>query len=336
MHEYLFAPEVVRVALVVGVVVSIMFYERMHLTTGGAIVPAYLVLFLPEPLFVVVTLVIGYLTYLIVNRVIARRFILYGRRKFEVELLVGLALLAVSTLLGLQLQVLDPTLLALVGVGFLIPGVLAHDMFRQKPAKTLLAVVGTMAILVAIVFVFDALLKISPAGELGTPPPFDENTGYPLRLLLFGVICSVLAGMVVFAKVGVRSGGFVTAAYVALVMPRPWDLLFAAVTALVTWALVAKVIMPRLLIFGRRKLATMVLVGSVVAWGAELVVMETTGYIPWTGFILMTLMVPALLANDAHRQGVERTLWGAAISSLTVFGVMNLLSPFLDGISLRV
>lgn len=336
MHEYPYAPEVVRVALVIGVVVSIIFYERLHLTTGGAIVPAYLVLFLPEPLFVVVTLVVGYLTYLIVNRVIAKRFIIYGRRKFEVELLVGLGLLTLSTFMGVQLQVLDPTLLSLAGVGFLIPGVLAHDMFRQKPAKTLLALLGTTTILVAIVFLFDALLKISPASELGTPAPFDENTGYPVRLLLFGVICSVLAGMVVFAKVGVRSGGFVTAAYVALVMPRPWDLLFAAVTAFVTWAIVDKVIMPHLLIFGRRKLATMVLVGSVVAWSAELVVMETTGYIPWTGFILMTLMVPALLANDAQRQGVERTVWGAAISSLTVFGMMNLLTPFLQGVSLRV
>lgn len=150
------------------------------------------------------------------------------------------------------------------------------------------------------------------------------------------MIFSVLAGMVVFAKVGLRSGGFVTAAYVALVAPRPWDLLFAALTALVTWALVAKVIMPRLLIFGRRKLATMLLVGSVLAWGAELVVIEVTGYIPWAGFTLMTLMVPALLANDVQRQGVERTLWGATISALAVYGVMNLLSPFLGGVSLRV
>lgn len=336
MHEYPFAPEVVRVALVVGVVVSIVFYERMHLTTGGAIVPAYLVLFLPQPLFVVVTLLIAYLTYLIVNRVIAKRFILYGRRKFEVELLVGLALLTVATLIGLRLQVLDPTLLALVGVGFLIPGVLAHDMFRQRPVKTLAAVLATMAILAAIVYLYAALLAIAPFGELGRPPPFDENTGYPIRLLLFGVICSVLAGMVVFAKVGLRSGGFVTAAYIALVLPRAFDVLFAAVAAFITWLLVAKVIMPRLLIFGRRKLATMVLVGSVVAWTVEIIVVETTGYLPWTGFILMTLMVPALLANDAQRQGLERTVWGATISALTVYGVMNLLSPFVEGISLRV
>ena len=336
MHEYPFAPEVVRVALVVGVVVSIVFYERMHLTTGGAIVPAYLVLFLPEPLFVIVTLLIGYLTYVIVNKVLAKRWILYGRRKFEVELLVGLTLLTITTLVGLRLQVIDPTLLALVGVGFLIPGVLAHDMFRQRPVKTLAAVLATMAILAAIVYLYAALLDIAPVREMGEPRLFDENTGYPLRLLLFGVICSVLAGMVVFAKLGLRSGGFVTAAYVALVLPRVWDVAFAAVTAVVTFLLVAKVIMPRLLIFGRRKLATMVLVGSVVAWAAEVLVVETTGYVPWSGFILMTLMVPALLANDAQRQGLERTMWGASISALTVFGVMNLLSPFVEGVSLRV
>ena len=34
MHEYFFRPEVARVALVVGVVVSILFYERVQLTTG--------------------------------------------------------------------------------------------------------------------------------------------------------------------------------------------------------------------------------------------------------------------------------------------------------------
>ena len=38
------------------------------MTTGGAIVPAYLTMVLPSPLYVVSTLVVGYATYLIVNR----------------------------------------------------------------------------------------------------------------------------------------------------------------------------------------------------------------------------------------------------------------------------
>ncbi|MEJ7715130.1 MAG: hypothetical protein WKF40_05245 [Thermoleophilaceae bacterium] len=40
----------------------------------------------------------------------------------------------------------------------------------------------------------------------------------------------------------------------------------------------------------------------------------------------MTLMVPALLANDAQRQGLERTLWGAGISTLAVYGSLNLVT----------
>jgi hypothetical protein len=87
-------------------------------------------------------------------------------------------------------------------------------------------------------------------------------------------------------------------------------------------------VMPRLLIFGRRKLSTMVLVGGIIAWTAEEAVIAVTGgeYVPWSGFTIMTLMAPALLANDAQRQGLERTLWGAGIATLGVYGTMNLLT----------
>ena len=140
MHEYFFRPEVARIALVVGVVVSILFYERMQLTTGGAIVPAYLTMFLPAPVYVLTTLGVAYATYLIVNKVVVKRWIIYGRRKFEVEILVGLVLISLTTLAAVLLQSSNPLVLGLSGVGMLIPGVLAHDMFRQRPHKTIGAV----------------------------------------------------------------------------------------------------------------------------------------------------------------------------------------------------
>lgn len=329
MHEYFLRPEVVRVALVVGVVVSIVFYERVQLTTGGTIVPAYLAMFLAAPLFIVVTLLAGYLTYVLVSVVIAKRWILYGRRKFEVEMLVGLVLVAVGTGLALLLGGRQPLLAGLTGIGFLIPGVLAHDMFRQKPGKTLLAVGATTVIVALFVFSFASLVEISPLREgLRPAPDFDDRIGYPMELLLVGVVASVLFGLVAFARLGLRSGGFVTAAYLALVLPRPVELLFAAAIAVITYLVVTKLIMPRLLIFGRRKLSTMVLVGAILAWTGEVVVggMTDGRYTPWSGFTIMTLMVPALLANDAQRQGLERTLWGAGIATLGVFGTLNVLT----------
>ncbi len=37
-------------------------------------------------------------------------------------------------------------------------------------------------------------------------------------------------------------------------------------------------------------------------------------------------MVPALLANDAQRQGWEKTIWGAGLTALGTFAAMNLLA----------
>lgn len=326
MHEYFLNPEVARVALVVGVVVSILFYERVQLTTGGAIVPAYLSMFLPAPISIVTTLAVSYLTYYVVSVLIAKRRILYGRRKFEVEILVGLAFVSVTTVIAGHLSNWDPLLLGLGGVGMLIPGVLAHDMFRQGPRKTLVAVMATTAIVGLIVFLFASLLAISPAGTAPELPAFDERTGYAPELLLVGAVASVLMGLFTFARLGLRSGGFISGAYLALVLPRPLDLLFTAGVAVVVWLTVTKLIMPRLLVFGRRKLSTMVLVGAVIAWSVELLVIDVSSgsYVPWSGFTLMTLMIPALLANDAQRQGVEKTVWGAAIATMGVYGSVNL------------
>lgn len=327
MHEYLVRPEVVRVALVLGVIISMLFYERVQLTTGGAIVPAYLALHLAAPLFIVTTVVGAYATYLLVNVVIARRAILYGRRKFEIEVLVGLGVITTTTIIAGRLGTLDPVLLGLAGIGFLVPGILAHDMARQRPGRTVLAVLATTAVLGVVVYVYDSLLAIAPVAA-STVPTVASVAGFDRDLLLVGVAVSVLIGMLVFAQVGVRSGGFVTGAYLALLAPRWLDVLFTLVVAVATWFVVVHLLMPRLLIFGRRKLSTMVLVGAILAWSGELLIAWATAgdFVVWRGLTIMTLMAPALLANDAQRQGWEKTLWGAGLTGLGVYGTMNLLS----------
>jgi poly-gamma-glutamate biosynthesis protein PgsC/CapC len=332
VHEYFYVPEVVRLALVAGVVVSMLFYERVQLTTGGAIVPAYLALFVPAPLFVAVTLLFGYLTYLVVSVVLARKTILYGRRKFEVEVLVGLVFVTVGNVAAHLLSRADVRYLGLAGIGFLVPGVIAHDMFRQRPARTVLAVVATTTIVAVFVYVVSSLLAIAPLEPTPRPALAETPTGYPISLLLLGVMVSVAAGMLLFTRLGLRSGGFVTPAYLALAVPRPLDLVFAAAVAVLTWLVVTKVLMPRVLIFGRRKLSTMILIGSIIAWTAELAVVGLTGYLPWRGLTLMTLVVPALLANDAQRQGLVRTAWGAALGTAAVFGVVTVVAAGLQAL----
>ena len=332
MGDYGAAPEVIRLTIVAGVILSVLFYERVQLTTGGAIVPAYLALGVTRPLAVLITVLAGYLTHLVVSKVIAPRRILYGRRKFDTEVLVGLAIIMAFTVLAGMLGRLDPTLAAMAGIGFLIPGIIAHDMGRQRPGRTIFALAVTTAILTVFAFVVSNVLSILPGVQATDAVVLTSQLGYPRELLLTAVMLSVLVGMLVHARFGLRSGGFITGAYLALGSPRWGDLLFTSVVAVATWLLVVKVLMPRLLLFGRRKMSTMILVGAVIGWTAELLVIRFTHgeFMPWLGLTVATLIVPSLIANDAQRQGWERTIWGMSLVGVGVLALTNLLAAGLE------
>ena len=81
MHDYLFSTEVVRFAFMFGVAVSMLLYERRHLTTGSIVVPGYIATFLVYPLIIVATFLNALLSYVIVNKLLRRWFLLYGRTK---------------------------------------------------------------------------------------------------------------------------------------------------------------------------------------------------------------------------------------------------------------
>ncbi|GGC56263.1 poly-gamma-glutamate biosynthesis protein PgsC [Hoyosella rhizosphaerae] len=324
MISYAFAPEIVRVAVVLGVILSVLMYERTHLTTGGAIVPGYLAISMFTPLSVMMTLVGGILTYFVVTILIAKRFILYGRRKFEIEVLVGLAFGALFTTFASVFGDVDPWLATLGGIGFLLPGIVAHDIARQGVRKTLIAVTIVSVALALFLVAFNSVLSLSPGDDLSLVREIGSVTGFPRELLFGAVAVSVLIGMAVYGKLGVRSGGFITGAYVALISPRWADLAFTVAVALITWLIVTKVLMPRLLIFGRRKLASMLLVAALVGWTVEifLIVLTNAEYIPWRGMTVATLMVPALVANDAERQGWRKTAVGTSITAASTVLVM--------------
>ncbi len=330
MNEYLYSPDVVRVTLVMGVITSMLFYERLHLTTGGAIVPAYLALGLQAPLTVASTVLAGFATHLVVERVITKKRILYGRRKFEIEVLVGLALVGSVLLLRLLVDDLTGWDLTVSTIGFLVPGIIAHDMTRQGPDRTVLAIASTALILATFLYVYVMILPLAGA-EVAPPQMLAPVLGYDRRLILVAVAASVLIGMLAFSKIGLRSGGFITAAYVAFMLPRWWDVLYVALVAVLTWVVVVRIIMPRLMLFGRRKLSVMVLFGALIGWTIELAAVYLTDGLwePARGLTVMTVMLPALIANDAHRQGWEKTTWGVGLTTFGVYGVVNVVAAVL-------
>ncbi len=337
MHSYLFDTELVRIAILLGVVISMLFYSRYGVTTGGAIVPGYLALFVTQPTHIGITLLLAILTYGIAQKSLRPRFMLWGRRLFEAEILIALSLQCLWIALLFFLTASAPQLTLLYGIGFLLPGIIAHDMGRQGIRITIGA-----AFICALV-VFGLVTLIGAARDiLGLPRELGAllyhasamTYAYPSSWLLVGVIISVFSSIALFHfrlfDTGLladspRTGGFVTAAYLALFINRPLDILFILICSSLTYIIVTQFLMKQAILFGRSKMAAMFLCAMLVTWLIEIVIFSAgLAYTPWAGFNAITPTIVALLANDGQRQGLLRTVVGVTISTFAVFALVSL------------
>lgn len=126
----------------IGLVVATLFTELTGLYPGGVIVPAYLALFANQPLRLVGTLIVAVLAWA-TYRLVERAFVLFGRRRFLMLVLLGGA----WALVGYRLVPLVwPDSLELRAIGWVIPGLIANSFERQGFWKTTAAMTIAAAI----------------------------------------------------------------------------------------------------------------------------------------------------------------------------------------------
>lgn len=319
MHDYLLSSEWIRFAFVFGVVVSMVMYEKRHLTTGSIVVPGYIAVFIIHPAVIVATFLNAFLTYAIVNKVLRRYFLLYGRTKF--------ALLAViSTMIQTAMLRITPSgqwlwehdIPLFIGVGYIVPALIAHDMARQGVWKTTKSVVMA-GVIVATPIALALVLDLPGVNELAPIDGFG-TTAIDVKWLPVAVALSVAASWAVAINYGLRSGGFVGAAFVGMFMADPWQVVAALAIAAATWAFVSKVLMHHMILFGRRKFSAMLLVSSVLTWGGLWIggrIFEDgwESHFAVGSLALTPLLLPGLLANDAQRTSPARVLLGVTMAS---------------------
>lgn len=329
MYEYSISDELARLTIILGIVVSTIIYKRTGLTLGGVIVCGYLALFVGQPAHILVTLVISYITYQIVYKVLQKRFMLNGRKLFEVEILIGLIGQALWIMLIKLLGLMQIDLTILYGIGFVLPGVIAHDMGRQGPRNTLGSILLGVSIVALIVFPLSAIERLLPNLFVRTSTPLlhiqPYPYAYPPELLPFGIIASVFIDLLVYSKLKLRSGGFVTAAYLALFAMNPFDLLFVIVASVLTFLFVQLLTSRFVLAFGRTKLGIMILSGVVISWLLEILVINLTQgrFVPWAGFVIIMPTIASLIANDFARVGTRPTVVTTSFATLGVWLAMQ-------------
>lgn len=131
---------------IIGMLVGFIFYELTGISPGGVISPAYLALFIYDPGKIAMTLVISFLVFLII-RYLSATTILYGRRKFLLAVLLSFV---IKLLIETIIQPIDVITLDLQSIGYIIPGLIANEMSRQKVIPTLLGT-GIVTLIVVLI-----------------------------------------------------------------------------------------------------------------------------------------------------------------------------------------
>jgi len=137
--------------IIFGVLASIVFLELTQISPGGIIVPGYVAMMLDDPARVAITITLSLITWGVV-RWLSEVIILFGRRRFAVFVIVSFLL---RYLLGqVSAEANLPVSTALV-IGYLVPGILAHEIDRQGAVKTLssMLLVAVALKLLALAFV---------------------------------------------------------------------------------------------------------------------------------------------------------------------------------------
>ncbi len=141
---------VIEVAITLGLVASLVFYEGFGLAAGGLIVPGYIALQLASPGQLAGTFAVAFATTGLI-KIASKHAFVFGQRQLTLCVLVGCLLcIASRNLLNFQVGMAAAELYA---VGWVVPGLIANWFLRQGVVRTVCAILITSTIVRCLVIV---------------------------------------------------------------------------------------------------------------------------------------------------------------------------------------
>jgi poly-gamma-glutamate biosynthesis protein PgsC/CapC len=315
MTEQYYNPELVRFAFVLGIVVSILFYERFQLTTGGIAAPGYLAFGLFDPLVLPGVFLTAFLSYFTVHQGLAKFILLPRAAQFSLLILMSAALHLALDFLLISFTEIGASSQLLRGIGYIIPGLVAHDFARHGVGRTITAVTITSAVVASALLV--VLILMPQTAQLRTSP-VAETVTLALAYLPVLIFVSLIAWLGLVRLHGLRCGGFLGGAYLTLLVLQPSELARFIVTAFAT-LLIVKYILPKVtILFGQRRFASHMLVGSCLNWTfiriSEVHLNGETLAVVTPSLAVLGVLLTGLLSNDMDTGGLKRTFLGVVLS----------------------
>lgn len=142
-------------AIAIGLVLGFFCHEWLGLSPGGFVVPGYIAVCWDRPGAVAATLGLAFLAFLTVEG-LSRVTVLYGRRRFTLMLLAGFT--GQWLLQWAALQTGFPPV-EIDAIGFIIPGLIANEMSRQRVVPTVCTLVA-VSVAVRLILVLTGRLAV--------------------------------------------------------------------------------------------------------------------------------------------------------------------------------
>lgn len=146
MYEYAFDADLAKFAIIIGIFITLLFYEKYKIAAGGMIVPGYIALFINHPEQIIYTFILAFLIYLFVGRFLMKYMILFGRRRFSITILTGAVFAIIVESIVYSYVQFEP----FVGfnfIGMIVPGLIANEFIREGKPTTVLMTISFVSIL---------------------------------------------------------------------------------------------------------------------------------------------------------------------------------------------
>lgn len=140
--------------IIIGIIISIIFYELTGISPGGIIVPGILVLYINQFDRTVYTIGISILAVFVV-RLLSKHVLIYGKRRFALMILISILM---HLIISISLKSLSISMLNVSIIGITISGLIANEMYKQSIKKTLPSVI------VVVVFLYMLVLVLKEVG----------------------------------------------------------------------------------------------------------------------------------------------------------------------------
>jgi len=123
-------------ALIIGVASTLLFTEKTGITPGGLIAASYLALVFDSPITLALIFLVSFITYWLVNFVLPKFVILYGKRKFTATLIIAIVL---KLVFEFAYPLTPFPAFEFRGIGVIVPALLANSYSRQGIKLTVIS-----------------------------------------------------------------------------------------------------------------------------------------------------------------------------------------------------